>query len=258
MRVGKLGDQKKFSGFFDCLRTTWVAEGMSGVQRGLSISLARQFITNIFKLGLYEHAERLYHPDRDKPAPISIKFLAGATTGSISAVVANPLEILKVRMQSQSSVASAAVGYQHNFSGVRGAFRNLLVNEGLLQGLYKGVGTSILRQSVGGGTQLAVYHDLKERALLAGIRNGSPLHLGCSLAASVAAIAACNPLDVVRTRVYNQPCDDKGIGLYYRNGPHAAWKIVTVEGPLAFYKGVRLRGAVERCPRKVPPTLNRV
>jgi len=45
-----------------------------------------------------------------------------------------------------------------------------------------------------------------------------------------------NPTDVVRTRIYNQPKEGKGL---YKNGYDAYVKIVRYEGFLALYKGIR-------------------
>ncbi len=46
-----------------------------------------------------------------------------------------------------------------------------------------------------------------------------------------------NPTDVVRTRIYNQPKEGKGL---YKNGYDAYVKIVRHEGFLALYKGKRI------------------
>ena len=45
-----------------------------------------------------------------------------------------------------------------------------------------------------------------------------------------------NPIDVVRTRYYNQNYVN-GKGTIYSSGADAVQKIVKTEGPMAFYKG---------------------
>ena len=45
-----------------------------------------------------------------------------------------------------------------------------------------------------------------------------------------------NPIDVIRTRYYNQPYVN-GKGVVYTSGIDAANKILSKEGPKAFYKG---------------------
>ena len=48
---------------------------------------------------------------------------------------------------------------------------------------------------------------------------------------------ACNPADVLRTRIYNQPVDAKGNPVLYKNGADAFLKIFRTEGVFALYKG---------------------
>ena len=57
-------------------------------------------------------------------------------------------------------------------------------------------------------------------------------------------MACVNPVDVVRTRVFNQPVGSDGVGLRYRGGVDAALQLVRAEGPLAFYKGAGAHYAV--------------
>ena len=49
---------------------------------------------------------------------------------------------------------------------------------------------------------------------------------------------AINPMDVIRTRVYNQPRDTSGVGLLYAGVQDALGKIVRSEGVAALYKGL--------------------
>lgn len=50
-------------------------------------------------------------------------------------------------------------------------------------------------------------------------------------------VAFVNPVDVLRTRLFNQPFGPDGKGLRYAHGLDAARKVLSVEGPAALYKG---------------------
>jgi hypothetical protein len=51
-------------------------------------------------------------------------------------------------------------------------------------------------------------------------------------------VSVVNPVDVCRTRLFNQPVDPlTGQGLWYRNGTDALRKVTQTEGPTALYKG---------------------
>ena len=69
-------------------------------------------------------------------------------------------------------------------------------------------------------------------------------HVVCSLASAAVSVACVNPVDVVRTRVFNQPVGPDGVGLRYSGGVDAALQLVRAEGPLAFYKGAGAHYAV--------------
>ena len=77
-------------------------------------------------------------------------------------------------------------------------------------------------------TQIFAY-DVSRRELL---------HIGTSFASVVFGVTAMNPVDVVRTRLYNQQSSaGSGGDLKYRSGVDAAYKIARYEGPGAFFKG---------------------
>lgn len=71
------------------------------------------------------------------------------------------------------------------------------------------------------GTQLPAYNILKRLVSDVDMMGAyamdvqSPVtHTVCSLLSAGASILACNPADVVRTRIYNQPFDASGKAFY--------------------------------------------
>ena len=62
---------------------------------------------------------------------------------------------------------------------------------------------------------------------------GPLVHGLCSAASAAASVVFCNPADVVRTRLYNQPPGKAR----YRHAGDAVAKILATEGPRGFYKG---------------------
>jgi hypothetical protein len=224
---------KIYNGPIDCMLKTIRIEGLRGAQRGLTTAITREAVLNFFRIGMFSPVLKMYHP-HDSPAPIYKKIAAGITTGSTAALICNPLDIIKTRMQAQAYGENANVGYQHPFSGVKDGFKNLLKKEGVL-GLWKGVSPSVLRLALGSSGQLASYAEIKERALAKGYHDGPLLHVGTSFVSVIFGVTAMNPVDVVRTRIYNQP----GIKeeRLYKSGMDAAIKILRLEGPQAFFKG---------------------
>ena len=92
--------------------------------------------------------------------------------------------------------------------------------------------TSTARGVLGPGSQLIAYNELKAAAVGHGADPAAaPTHVSCALASAAVSVACVNPVDVVRTRVYNAPA-----GLY-ASGADAARRLLRTEGPLALYKG---------------------
>eukprot|EP00128_Syssomonas_multiformis_P018850 Colp12_sorted_trinity150504_noHs@17549 len=225
-----------YSGSFDCMYKTLQHEGIRGLQRGLTPALWREGSKNFFRLGLYDPIIQLIHDKREGVAPIWKRMIAGAISGAAGALSCNPFEIVKTRIQAQASSA-IATGHQHNYSGVFSAFKLVIEKEGV-RGLYKGSSVSMLRSTIATSLNLTVYTKLKEMVFKNPNISDSPLvDAACSLVSAFATALVSNPVDVVRTRLYNQPFGPDGKGLLYKNGVDAAVKIVTKEGPKAFMKG---------------------
>ena len=88
------------------------------------------------------------------------------------------------------------------------------------------------RGVLGPGSQLFAYNELKREMVERGAAaTAFSTHVVCALFSAAVSISCVNPVDVVRTRLYNAP---EG---WYASGTDAALQLVRAEGVLAFYKG---------------------
>ena len=216
------GAAGRYEGWLHCVRSSWRAGGVANLWSGLSFGVAREFVFNCVRIGAFEPVlGAVGHP-----------MVAGFTCGALGGCCANPIEVLKVRYQALGGIT----GHQHTrFSsvGFSGALRSMVADEGW-RAATKGLGVSTLRGVLGPGTQLPAYYELKRRCGQAGLDVNSPaVHGPCSAASAAVSIFFCNPADVTRTRVYNQPAD----GARYASSVDAARKILATEGAAGFYKG---------------------
>eukprot|EP00937_MAST-01D_sp_MAST-1D-sp2_P006121 g6121.t1 len=242
-----------YKGTLDCFLQTARVEGMRGLQRGLVTAVNREFLLNGVRVGLYDPVLRALHSRSaatvDAPPGLPTKFAAGLITGCCGALTTNPLDLLKVRMQAEASGANAAVGHQHGYKGILHGLSSMVGAEGY-KGMYKGVSASMLRLALGSAAQLSAYSTLKEqvaahRQRLAGrgecgqwwIADGPALHVVLSFGSVLFGVTAMQPVDVVRTRLYNQPFDGAGRGTLYAGPLDAFGKVVRNEGALALFKG---------------------
>jgi len=213
---------------------------------------------NSVRMGLYEHIKNLMgvrandhaiHEEGESHITIALKELivfskriaAGALAGAVGSYIASPFFLVKTRMQSQSD-AIPSVGTQHRYTSVFQAFPHIVKHDGGPLGLMRGSVAAAVRVAVGGSVQLSTYDTCKHR-LASTFPSFFPdpqavkLHFAASMISGLAVTTAMNPFDVLSTRIYNQPVDEKGRGQLYKGPVDGVIKIWRVEGLGGFFKG---------------------
>lgn len=210
-------------------------EGVRGLFKGLAPALQRQIVFASLRIGLYaEISNRMREPGAPTLS-LARKILAGLLSGAIGITVANPTDLVKVRMQSEGRLAQ---GVRPRYSGVFNAYATIVRTEGVL-GLWTGLGPAIMRNSIINATELASYEQSKEYLRANGMSDGLPLHLASATAAGLAATIVGSPVDVVKTRVMaaRRAAETAG-GPAAMGAVECVSKMLRTEGLGAFYKGV--------------------
>ena len=226
---------RKYQGFVDCFRKNWLRGGLAGVQSGIGLGVTREFFFNAIRIGLFEPITDTVHSMSGSDGPItsSERLAAGLTAGALGGLLINPVDVCKTRFQALGGLT----GHQHHHQGGLDALSSLVRDEGV-RGLFNGAATNTLRGFLGPGSQIVAYSWLKQNSQSVGLTPSSPVtHVACSLTSAAMSVACVNPVDVIRTRLYNQPFAEGGRGLWYAHGMDAAGKIASSEGLGAFYKG---------------------
>ncbi|WOL18565.1 mitochondrial substrate carrier family protein ucpB isoform X1 [Canna indica] len=137
----------------------------------------------------------------------------------------NPMEVLKVRLQMESS----------SQSGPLREIRRIVSVEGM-RALWKGVGPAIARASCLTASQLATYDESKQVLLkYTSLEEGLHLHLISSCIAGTVGTLVTAPVDMIKTRLMLQR-ESKGVRSY-RNAFHCGYQVILTEGLGALYKG---------------------
>jgi hypothetical protein len=103
------------------------------------------------------------------------KVLAGGMSGAVGSALANPTDLIKIRMQT----------YPPAYSSTWQALRAIMFHEGL-RGLYKGVTPSMIRAIILTASQLPTYDHTKYYLLGAGwLEEGYLLHTVSSMIAGL-------------------------------------------------------------------------
>lgn len=164
-----------------------------------------------------------------------VNLTCASLAGAVSSALANPTDVLKVRMQVHGKGSHMPL-YKH--------FHEIFVTEGI-RGLYRGVAQTSQRAATIAAVELPVY-DFCKHKLIESIGNNTLNHFLSSFIASfLAAVASC-PIDVIRSRLMNQRKILRSYGTttmehtstaYFSSSFECFSSILRNEGVGAFWKG---------------------
>jgi len=239
--VSGQSNEKHYRGFFRGLVQIVKDEKLRGLYKGLVPSLLREGTYSTLRMGGYEvfrdvfFSINSYYGYQTPGIPLWQKIISGMLSGAIGAAIANPTDLVKVRLQAEGKLKP---GQQKRYHGTVDAFVKIIKHEGLA-GLYKGVGPTTQRAALLTASQLSSYDQfehilLRNTSLTAGLIN----HFVASIAAGLVAAIVTSPIDTIKTRIMNQPfCETTKQGLLYSSTSDCLKKTVKLEGVLGLYKG---------------------
>ncbi|XP_012504804.1 PREDICTED: kidney mitochondrial carrier protein 1 isoform X2 [Propithecus coquereli] len=184
----------RYRGMLHALVRIGREEGLKALYSGIAPAMLRQASYGTIKIGTYQSLKRLF-VERPEDETLPINVICGILSGVISSTIANPTDVLKIRMQAQSNTIQG---------GMIGNFINIYQQEGT-RGLWKGVSLTAQRAAIVVGVELPVYDFTKKHLILSGLMGDTVYtHFLSSFTCGLAGALASNPVDVVRTRMMNQ------------------------------------------------------
>ncbi|KAL4608884.1 kidney mitochondrial carrier protein 1 isoform X2 [Arapaima gigas] len=228
---GQVGDMKyreiRYRGMLHALVRIGQEEGLKALYSGIAPALLRQASYGTIKIGTYQSFKRLL-VEKPEDETLFMNVLCGIISGVISSSIANPTDVLKIRMQAQGSVIQG---------GMMGNFINIYQQEGT-RGLWKGVSLTAQRAAIVVGVEFPAYDLAKKQLILSGYMGDTvSTHFLSSVVCGLAGALASNPVDVVRTRMMNQRALLGSASAGYRGTLDCLLKTWKSEGFLALYKG---------------------
>ncbi|XP_077999935.1 dicarboxylate carrier UCP2-like [Glandiceps talaboti] len=219
----------RYNGMVGTISTIIRQEGARGLYNGLNAGLQRQMSFASVRIGLYDSVKQYYQNGVAHSLPgggVITRILAGMTTGAAAILLAQPTDVVKVRLQAQTSHSGPK-----RYSGAFDAYRTIAKKEGA-RGLWKGTLPNMTRNAVINSAELVVYDLTKEKILSLKLLSDSlPCHFVSAFCAGFIATCVASPVDVVKTRFMNS---SKG---QYRGAIDCALKMFKEGGAKAFYKG---------------------
>jgi solute carrier family 25 protein 14/30 len=220
--------ESRYRGMTHALLRIAREEGVRALYGGIAPALLRQASYGTVKIGLYHYLKKI-NPAEET---VLMNVLAGMTSGAIASAIANPTDVLKVRMQSASDAA-----YSQRKSCAK-YFQQIYREEGV-HGLYRGVVPTANRAMVVAGVLLPSYDFFKDQFLRSGYMSDTTFtHLCASFLAGLMGTAASNPIDVIKSRMMNQRVNLGNTQVHiYANSLDCLLITLRTEGPAALYRG---------------------
>ena len=197
--------------------------------------------------------------------PLWKKIVAGGTAGAIASAIANPSDLMKVRLQTADpdpnpnpslnpslnpnpnsnqvrlqtdGMAKDEAGklLPKRYTGMVNCFMTVVKQEGVLA-LWTGVGPTAGRATVLAAAELASYDEAKGALSSTFGMSGILLTACTSFISGFISTVASSPFDVVKSRVMGQPCHPDGTGKLYSGMVDCFVKSSSAEGPMSLYNG---------------------
>nr|KJB76876.1 hypothetical protein B456_012G111000 [Gossypium raimondii] len=185
----------KYRGLLGTVGTIAREEGLAALWKGVIPGLHRQCLFGGLRIGMYEPVKNFYvGKDHVGDVPLTKKILAALTTGALGITVANPTDLVKVRLQAEGRLPP---GVPRRYSGALNAYSTIARQEGV-KALWTGIGPNIARNAIINAAELASYDQVKQTILkIPGFTDNVVTHLLSGLGAGFFAVCIGSPVDVV-------------------------------------------------------------
>jgi len=231
------GGIKQYNGSIDCAQKLVKAEGPSALLKGLPPALVRQSTYGSLRYGLYGPIKNSMGIVAGQPVPLWKKIVAGGTAGAIASAIANPSDLMKVRLQTDGMAKDEAGKLlPKRYTGMVNCFMTVVKEEGVLA-LWTGVGPTAGRATVLAAAELASYDEAKGALQSTFGMNGILLTACTSFISGFISTVASSPFDVVKSRVMGQPMNPDNTGKLYSGMVDCFVKSAKAEGVMSLYNG---------------------
>ncbi|XP_021720759.1 mitochondrial uncoupling protein 2-like isoform X1 [Chenopodium quinoa] len=217
----------RYKGMLGTIATIAGEEGLPALWKGIVPGLHRQCLYGGLRIGLYEPFKMfIIGSYLFGDFPLIQNILAALLTGAIAIIIANPTDLVKIRLQAEGKLPP---GVPRRYSGALDAYSSIIRQEGL-SALWTGLGPNIARNAIINAAELASYDQVKLTILaIPGFTDNALTHILAGLGAGFFAVCIGSPVDVVKSRMMGDST--------YRSAVDCFVKTLKTEGPIAFYKG---------------------
>ncbi|XP_013116165.1 mitochondrial uncoupling protein 4 [Stomoxys calcitrans] len=236
--VGKTHPQVQYRGMIATAAGIVREEGPLKLWQGVTPALYRHLVYSGVRICTYDFARKELAKNekgQNVSLPLWKSALCGVSSGGLAQWLASPADLVKVQIQMEGK--RRLMGEPPRVHSTAHAFREIL-RRGGIKGLWKGSIPNVQRAALVNLGDLTTYDTIKHLIMnKLHMPDCHTVHVLASVCAGFVAAFLGTPADVVKTRVMNQPTDEKGRGLLYRGAIDCLRQTVNKEGFPALYKG---------------------
>ncbi|XP_041353328.1 mitochondrial 2-oxodicarboxylate carrier-like isoform X2 [Gigantopelta aegis] len=223
-------DPHRYTSIVDCFRRMYKSEGPLSFYKGILPPLLAETPKRAVKFFTFERYKTLFAYGDYLAQPLVLT-AAGLFAGMTEALVINPFEVVKVRLQAERSAFKKQPSTFH-------LAREIVAKDGFgLKGLNKGLTSTLGRHGVFNMVYFSFYHNIK--AIVPEVKDPRydlPRRFVIGLGAGVLASCINIPWDVAKSRIQGpQPVPGQ---IKYRTCFQTMKLVYREEGYFALYKGL--------------------
>ncbi|KNC27016.1 hypothetical protein FF38_02327 [Lucilia cuprina] len=213
-------------------------EGTLKLWQGVTPALYRHIVYSGVRICTYDFMRKEMAKSENGsniPLPLYKSALCGVFSGGLAQWLASPADLVKVQIQMEGK--RRLMGEAPRVHGAAHALKEI-IRRGGIKGLWKGSIPNVQRAALVNLGDLTTYDTIKHMIMnKLHMPDCHTVHVLASICAGFVAAIMGTPADVVKTRIMNQPTDDKGRGLLYKGSVDCLRQTVNKEGLTALYKG---------------------
>lgn len=205
--------------------------GLKGFYKGLDSAMIRQSLYATTRLGIFYSLIDFFKKQNENISVFK-KSIASITGGAIAAMVANPADLILVRMQSDGTLPP---DQRRNYKNFLDAFTRVIREEGVLN-LWRGCGPTVARAVIMNLALLVPFEEFKQR-LKNVITDIKTRTIVSSLMASFIGSFISLPTDNIKTKLQKMKKDPVTGKFPYDGIIDALSKSIKKEGPTSLWVG---------------------
>lgn len=146
-RIDARLSELRYRGMTHAMLRIFREEGLAALYSGISPAILRQATYGTIKIGVYQTLKSMI-VENPQESTLFINVCCGVVAGIVSSSLANPTDVLKVRLQAMTEIK--------NKEAMTQAFKRIYMEEGI-KGLWRGVVPTAQRAAIIAGVELPVY-----------------------------------------------------------------------------------------------------